>query len=241
MSVGAYCFVTEDWRTRDYPLDLWLSWHLEQFDEVAVIKYGDFPLPVDSPKLRMKSIDLNPMYEQYFKFYTIGKTEAQKLLDTEWKILLDIDEFVYPVSTNNMHPSLAYPLNYHNMYGSLEYEMAPSTAFPQQQFRIHYGDREILGDGANVAGPWSQRGVDVWHTGACRNPDALSVKWRAQIQREIAMDYTVHSDRLKFLDGPFPYGRYREIWQDAKLVKCNMDTIPEILFKNRERFDWWKP
>ena len=242
MSVGCYAFVTHDWDARSYPLDLWLSWSLRQFDQVAVVKYGDFPLPVVDPKLRTKSIDLNPTYERYFNFYTIGKSEAQVLLTTDWRVLLDIDEFMYRPYTGNLDPKVTYPLRYHNLFGSLEFEMAPSIPFPAQQFRVHFGRRQVLGDGANVEGPWAAApSFDVWHTGACRDPLSLSAKWKVQIEREVSMGYTAHTDRLRFLNGAFPYKRYPEIWPGAKLVKTNTDAVPEILLNNQERFEWWKP
>jgi hypothetical protein len=243
VTVGAYAFVTADWRELDYPLDLWLEWHLPVLDRVALVTYGEFDVPHSGDsRLIVSAMEINPVYGRYFNFYTIGKTQAQHLLDTDWKILLDIDEFIYRPNTDGLDPARTYGFRYHNLYGSIEYEMAPSVPFPAYQFRVHHGNRELLGDGANGQGPWADDiFFDVWHTGACRNPQALSVKWKAQIKREMAMGYGAHEGRLQYLDGPFPYEKYAEIWPGASIIRTNRYSMPEILVRHRERFNWWRP
>lgn len=249
MSLGAYAFVQTDWRRFDYPLDLWVEWHAKIFDRVVLVTYADDPrrwnvqdmgLPDHGDKVLVKAIRLNPLHERYWSFYVIGKAEAQRLLDTEWKMLLDVDEFVYRPHTGNLDPTLAYAVRYHNLYGSLEAELP--AAFPVMQFRLHRGPRDILGDGANVEQPWAAGpAFDCWHTGAARDPAALAAKWKVQIDRELAMGWQANAGRQKWHDAPFEYGRYAEVWPGSRLVRSNLYAMPEILLKNRERFTWWTP
>lgn len=241
MQIGVYAFCTGDWRQMDYPLDLWLTWHLRIMDSVALATYGDVHLPAgDHAKLKVVNIYLNPMHDTDWNFYTEGKTEAQKLLDTEWKILLDIDEFMYRPAVGTLHPGYAYGLRYHNFYGSIEHEIA-GGAIPSVQYRVHHGNRAILGDGANVAQPFdTARSFDVWHTNMCRNPSALAVKWKAQIEREIVTGYNLNAGRLPLLGSAFDYGLYAKAFPGASLHRTNIYTVPDILLENRSRFEWWR-
>jgi len=152
-TVGAYAFVTSDWKEKDYPLDLWLEHHLKLFDQVALVTYGKVDI-APHPKLKTKTI--SPVSESRFSFYIDGKSEAQKLLDTDWKVLLDIDEFMgEKIDVSKLNKKLAYALRYRNLYGNVFTEI--ENEFSKYQYRVHFSNRAILGDGANVAGPLASR------------------------------------------------------------------------------------
>ena len=241
MTVGCYAFVTRDYRELGYPLDLWLKWHLRVMDEVALVTYGTIYLPIGGhPKLRTASVD--PPSPETNEFYLKGKSAAQDLLTTDYKVLLDCDEFIYRPDTSTLLPSFAYGLRYHNFYGSLEYTIVAKKGIPPVQYRIHKGFRQIIGDGGNVAPPFdTSKTFDVWHTNMCRDPAALSAKWKTQIEREIRMGYTADADRLPLLDGVFDYSRYADAFPGAEMHRVNLYSLPDILLQNRERFSWWKP
>jgi len=151
VSVGAYTFVTSDWKEKDYPFDIWLEHALEIFDQVAVVTYGDLGL-VSKGNLLVKCMPSVP--QSIFEFYVKGKEAAQKLLTTKWKVLLDIDEFLpRRIDTRDLDERYAYPLKYHHLYGNLQTEIVSKRSV-RYQFRIHTGHRAVLGDGANVGPPY---------------------------------------------------------------------------------------
>lgn len=156
--IGAYAFITKDWRENDYPLDLWLEHHLKLFDQIAIVTYGKVYIPEKfrrNKKLIMKKMGL--ISEKTFSFYIVGKSEAQRLLTTEWKVMLDVDEFISKrIDVDSFDKKYAYALKYHNLYGNVRTEMIENP-FALYQVRIHYGNRKILGDGANVEPPYAAR------------------------------------------------------------------------------------
>ena len=231
-----YSFITPNFRESDYPLDLWLRYNVNIFDEVAVIKYGDFDLPFEDRKIVSESVSA-PENDSW-EFYRKGKKRAQELLKTDWKVLLDIDEFVDKRIRFELDESLAYPLTYRHLFGNLYTEIRDNR-FPRTAPRLHYGNREIMGDGGSVSGPRSKRPVACfWHTGAARNPVALSRKWAIQIEREKKEGYMKNEERLKFLEQPFDYSNYKTVWPNSYLVRVDRNEIPDILRENESRFAW---
>lgn len=243
VSIGIYAFVTSNWKELDYPLDLWLQWHRTQFDEISLITYGKIELP-DYDKTIVKVEELNDFpTEKTFDFYVIGKMRAQKNLTTDWKILLDIDEFMFRPDLKSANKIYAYPLKYHNLYGSLEYEIKRKPYFANKQYRIHCDERIVTGDGANVSSPYKNSiAPNVWHLGAARNPVALRRKWIAQIRREFNEGYYVNTSRFEDIyKNGFDYEKYKDYIPDALLKKSNLHAMPSILLENADRFSWWKP
>jgi hypothetical protein len=150
-SIGAYAFVTEDWKEKDYPFDIWLGHSLELFDQVAIVSYGDVLVPTHSRLILRRTAPVN---ESSFEFYVRGKEDAQRLLTTHWKVLLDIDEFLKErIDTSELDERYAYPLRYHNLYGNLFTEIIYENSL-RYQFRIHTGFRPMIGDGGNVKPPY---------------------------------------------------------------------------------------
>jgi len=93
VSIGAAAFITSDWREKGYPLDLWLAHHSSILDQVSVVTYGDFPLPFEAGNVKVTRAPAR-IPRDSMGFFTLGKQLALDALGTDWKILLDIDEFL---------------------------------------------------------------------------------------------------------------------------------------------------
>ena len=153
-TIGAYAFVTEDYKHKDYPLDLWIQWSVKLFDQVALVTYGT----IDLPSYRnLVTEALPPIEKDTFAFYTIGKNRAQHLLQTDWKVLLDIDEFPSTrIDTSSLDKRMIYATRIHHLYGNANTEILDS-GLPSFMYRIHYGNKDILGDGYAVRGAQAGR------------------------------------------------------------------------------------
>ena len=147
--IGAYAFVTSDYKQKGYPFDLWVKWNSKFFDKLAVISYGELKIPhYDNVLIKT----MPPPQEVNWKFYTDGEQNAQELLDTEWKAMLGIDEFVNRrIITESLDKSKVYALRFHHLYGNPVTEIV--GAFPEYYFRVHTGIRRVLNDGGSVSGP----------------------------------------------------------------------------------------
>ena len=238
LSVGVYSFVSE-WKKFDYPLDLWLKYNSEIFDEVALITYGKEEIPYKAKNIIIEEVE--PPKKDDFNFYRFGKKKAQDLLNTDWKILLDTDEFIKEIpNLENLNKKLTYILKYRHLYGNLYTEIKGNKEFAYTSPRVHFGKRNIIGDGA-VDGPYSIKIVgEFYHTNAVRNPTALSLKWKEQIQREINEKRFRTAKRLKYLEDTFDYSKYKEYWPGSYLIEIDKQKIPKILIENSSRFSWYK-
>jgi len=238
-TTGVYAFASLDWKLLDYPLDLWLKYNSEIFDEVALITYGQVEIPYKAKNIIIEEVE--PPKKDDFNFYRFGKKKAQDLLNTDWKILLDIDEFIGKIpNLEGLDKKLTYRLKYRNLYANLYTEIKNNKEFAYYSPRVHFGKRNIVGDGA-VDGPYSIKCVgEFYHTNAVRNPTALSIKWKEQIEREINEKYDETSKRLKYLEVPFDYSKYKEIWPGSYLIEIDKQKIPNILIENSSRFSWYK-
>ena len=244
-SVGAYAFVTKDWKELEYPLDLWLPWTASQFDQVSLVIYGD----VEVPKIKNDNIKITKINKfpsgKYFDFYLKGKTLAQEQLETDWKVLLDIDEFMFRPNLGTAISRYVYPLRYYNLYGSLEYRIKRKPYFATRQYRIHYGNKQITGDGANVFsshGRHDNIAPRVWHVNATRSLEVMQQKWVTQTRRELNEGYYANLGRLKIMtSNGFKYENYKKLFPGARLSKMSLKTMPKILLENKERFNRWKP
>lgn len=266
--IGAYAFASEEWKEFDYPLDLWLEWNSRHFDKIALATYGKLDIDVP-PNVIVKEIPFKPDRTTE-KFYNRGKAFAQNLLDTDWKVILDIDEFVSKrIDISSLDPKKAYAISVRQLYGNLETEMI--GAFPSFFFRIHHGDRIVDNDGGNVVKPYAAKFIfrnfshdvirkvfgkghylpyyipysdpifEVWHTGAVRRPEVMAKKWKIQTTLAINSHAGIgneYRDFLQHLQDSFDYKNYKKIWPSGVLRKVDLDTLPEILKHNYERFDF---
>lgn len=210
--IGAYAFTLEDWRELDYPLDLWLEWNSRHFDKLALVVYGklDINAPANVIISEIPSRPDGATDELSVK----GKTLAQHLLNTEWKVMLDIDEFIpKKIDISKLDTKRAYAISERDFFGNLETEIL--NAFPKFYFRIHHGNREVDKNGAGVTPPYAARFIlknfiydasnrifkrgefrpyydpssdktlEVWHTSTVRRPEVMSKKWRIHINRAL--------------------------------------------------------
>jgi hypothetical protein len=257
---GAYAFVTKDWREKDYPVDLWLEWHSYLFDEICLVTYGDAEL---KSYKNTKIIEVPEKASFDFSFYREAEKIAQNGLNTKWKVLLDVDEFLpHRIDTSVLDPKKTYSIKLRNLYGNLETEIR--GFFPEYFWVIHTGNKKILGDGGTVAGPYSAKillfnavkfgmwkylkigqhvsplspiiSFEVFHTGTLRKPDAMSKKWKFQTEIEISEGYKENANRLALLNEPFNYHNFRKISEKNYLVKIDVKSVPSILTAHRERF-----
>jgi len=241
-------------------------------------------------KIKITSVKAYPNRAK-FNFYVYGKTIAQKKLQTDWKVLLDIDEFlVTELKTETLDKRLAYPLIFHNLYKSLEYELVPIhltekimnfvyTDKLKYYFneRIHFGNRIILGDGASVSPPYyvnrslftksmfyllknnkyfsnfvqnyiinmdmpkrTGNSFHIIHTTFLRPLAILRRKLIEQIQREINEKVYYQQYLLELLkkqDIKELYKNYKLLFPKTKLIKIDKGIIPNILLKNKKRFE----
>jgi len=294
-TIGAYAFVTKDWRKLHYPLDLWLEHHLNIFDQISLCVYGDATIvPTryrNNRKIKITSVKVYPNRAK-FNFYAYGKTIAQRKLQTDWKVLLDIDEFlVTEIKIETLDKRLAYPLIFHNLYKSLEYELVPiglmkkimnfvytdKLIYNFTSERVHFGNRIILGDGANVSLPYyvnrslftksmfyllknnkhfsnfiqsytintnipkrTGNSFHIIHTTFLRPLAILRRKLIEQIQREINEKVYYQQYLLELLkkqDIKELYKNYKLLFPKTKLIKIDKGIIPNILLKNKKRFE----
>ncbi len=237
-TIGVYAFVTSNWKELDYPLDLWIRHNSQLFDEVALVTYGKVKeIPYETNNLIIKEIE--PPDKVRYDFYTTGKKKAQDLLNTDWKILLDVDEFLTRTpKVENLNKELTYKLNYIHAYGNIYSIIKCNKEFAYTVPRVHFGERNVVGDG-QVDGPYSLRVIgEFYHVNCVRNPLALSIKWKEQIKREMNEKEYKDSKRIKFLINKFDYSRYKEIWPGSFLVQIKRNRIPDIILENEKRFSW---
>lgn len=128
-------------------------------------------------------------------------------------VYLPTDEFIKErIKPEGLNKRLAYPVKRIDLFGNVY--TAILHAFIRYQYRIHYGDRKLIGDGS-LAPPFSGKisldGIrylitdyvmhkpsfreepifitdffpgTIYHTNALRSPDKMSKKWYLQFERE---------------------------------------------------------
>lgn len=126
MSIGAYTFLTQNWRQLEYPADLWIQHNSKCFDELALFTYGKINLGKDLPE-NVKIVEgpkLDTSDFSGFRFYTYAKTKAMEALTTKWKVILESDEFITKrIDTSNFNRFFSYPLGFIQLYGNISTEI----------------------------------------------------------------------------------------------------------------------
>lgn len=238
MSIGVYTYITADWRGLDFPLDLWLEYHSKIFDEVGIVKYGEFRLPYSADNIVSKVIPV-PEFKD-LQWGTVGRIAAEKLIHTDWKVSLDVDEFVNPIDVSHLDRNYVYPLRYYHYWGSLDWIII-DNGFPMNQYRIFSGKHEVDMFNANLIGEYaSDTVIPVYHTNACRKPQALNDKWVKETEREMHTNIMVNTPRLQFLNSDV-YANYKQMFPHSRLIKTNWINTPVILKENAHRFNHWHP
>ncbi|SIM61151.1 hypothetical protein [Cuniculiplasma divulgatum] len=221
MTIGAYAFTINDWKELGYPVDLWLEWNSKYFDQLALVIYGEMEIDPPSNVTIIKEPSIPDRTNE--DFFLRGKEKAQKLLNTDWKVMLDTDEFVPKrIDTTNLDRKKAYAISERDFFGNLETEIV--NVFPKFYYRIHYGNRPIGRAGAaGVTPPYAanfvfgnfvndvlrkifkkrefkpyydpstNKNFEVWHTSTVRKPDAMAKKWRIHINAAINSDPSLGS------------------------------------------------
>lgn len=212
MRIGSYTFLSKQWKDLEYPVDLYIKWNSRHFDEMSIYTYGKVELPDNIPS-NVKIIEGVDPNDDGFNFYTFGLYKAMHSLETEWKVYLPTDEFIKErIKTENLNKRLAYPVKRIDLYGNIFTQIL--HAFIKYDYKIHYGNRKLLGDGT-VSPPYSGSihldGIrylltdyvrrkpsyreepiftadympgTIYHTNALRSPEKMSKKWFLQFTRE---------------------------------------------------------
>ena len=162
-TIGVYTFVTKNWEELDLPLDLWVEWHLKFFDQIAICTYGNGKF-LDKYRKNKKIIikQINIKIPKTLDFFTIPETIAMHALTTDWKVILDVDQFLNEkIDISRLDKNYAYPIICHDLYGNLytehigKFSLFHTLMYGKKdiQYRIHYKNRKLLGDGAWVEIP----------------------------------------------------------------------------------------
>ena len=224
-TIGAYAFITPDWKERYYPLDLWLEHHLPLFDQIALVKYPmpgeDFILPIESEKLRVGLLEQGSR-EDFVNWCCSPKRLAMNMLDTEWKFLLEVDEFIHgrPDPAPDAH---AYHCNIRNFLGNVNTQVirAGQNGFVCEGNllwkKFHRGNQSIYGDGCAEQGA-AQGVIDVFHTTLLR--PLVHIGWEG-----IGMNYD----------------NWRHFWHSAELQHISDESLPATLVKYKEKFHFGDP
>ncbi len=232
MTVGVYAFVTPDYEKRGYPLALWLKHNLPLFDQIALAKYDfDFPLPVHDEKIT--TVVVTSPGRATFDFFRVGKRQAMRILRTDWKVLLDIDEFLWPVPAfDELDGTKTYRLQCRALWGNIRTEIV-EYGLAHASPRVHLGDVPIVRDGE--AG--GKRGAIIgqfWHTSGLVSQEKLFAKW-AEIQRDFGSERLVKYGA--FPVGEFSYENYKRAFGNAYLRTVEKSALPEVIRENYHGFD----
>lgn len=224
-TIGAYAFVTHEWEYSDYPLDLWLEYHLQLFDYISIVTYGEFDLPIKDPRLLVRSIP-EPCSRQTEsnRWNCIGKQLAQELLPTDWKFLLDIDEFIkdrpIPNETANAHT-----VNVRNLFGNVNHQLIGANVASDGLLpwnKLHKGNCTVVDDGQAPKNPCSGDPIEIFHTTLLRRPLHVAARVSWNIAKYGGFDYSV----------------WREFWPNAQLIRVYDHELPEVLVQNKKRFHY---
>ena len=136
MSIGAYTFATDNWKEMQYPIDLWLSHNSQFFDELSVVYIGNRDKFLSHVPDNVTVSFVDKFDYDGWELYTKYKQLAQNSLNTEWKVLLDSDEFIDGrIQTDNLDKNYIYALGYHHLYGNPNQEIL--NAYPPYYWRVH--------------------------------------------------------------------------------------------------------
>ena len=263
MSVGAYAFATKDWKELEYPLDLWVRHNAQYFDKISLgIEFGteiDFELPSN---VRLTTIG-HQEYVNDWLFYTENKAIAMNNLDADWKMMLDIDEFVNSrVDETKLDKRYVYGTKNHHLFGNIRTEIL--YIYPDYYWRLHYGNHTVLNDGGSVDGKRKRilrdtndifnrpvmrtlkyegirrlltkpsNAVEIWHTNTVRSPKVLYNKWLEQSKKDPRRpDLNVYHLNKDVYESDNPYQLLYDNWQVAKIKKT---VPPKIILGNANRF-----
>lgn len=182
---------------------------------MSIYTYGTIDFGIETPSnIKIIEGDVSENSLDNFNFYLHGSTSAMKNLRTDWKVLLNSDEFIRSgIGTSPFSRFLAYTLGLTQLYGNINTEI--KGAFMEYDYRINYGNKRHAGDGGiippysgkiNLNGVsnliqrkifrtdleefkpiWTTTRIENWsyHTNCLRSPQIMSAKWYAQVKREI--------------------------------------------------------
>ncbi len=223
MTIGVAAFVTSDWREQGYPLDLWLLHHAQVMDQISLVTYGEFELPFNHKNIKVTRLHNPPAYNTA-KFWLMGKQVAFDSLETDWKVLLDIDEFLAAKpDISGLDKGCIYPLVLHNLWGGIDKEVVRLERFwfygdYVMIYRVAARAVKVLNDG-NAVGP-----VRYW-----KLPLALYARTSVQFLTDVMASRV---KKVSLPNGPFyalvsmskvgrPFRAF-DVWHTTFLIPLNM-------------------
>lgn len=158
MSIGVYAFTADDWKEYQYPLDLWIRHNERIFDQVCIGIFSKKLNVKHGKKTKFVYVDRSKIDTKTYDFYKAPLVIAQKGLETDWKAMIQIDEFLkHRIDTSKLNERYAYAIKRRELYGNAFTEITADNSFPEYGYRIHHGNRAILGDVNNVAPPYAAK------------------------------------------------------------------------------------
>ncbi|MEM3265327.1 MAG: hypothetical protein QXH07_05170 [Thermoplasmata archaeon] len=239
MKIGVYAFTFDDWKEKDYPLDLWIEWNCKLFDEVSLFYIGNKTKVLENINVQkynnltingINGIKSNIVDIYGNKMYAYFKELAQNFLFTDWKFLLDIDEFVVSrptIDLNNIND--VYGIYVHLPFGDINHEISPLGDSPAKignvnLSRLAYGMSKVIGDGAMIDKNINTNApIHIYHTTLLRNGVELANRtwlWK----KNIVVDPN----------------KYKEYWANMELLYVDDEKLPDILRNNKQRFQYFK-
>lgn len=236
-----FAFTTDNWREQQYPLDLWIEDCVGKFDQVSLYYIGDRKKIFEGIRTDYSNLVLRGIGEPDIEaaphssdFCLEYKKRAASFLQTDWIMMLDIDEFV------NTMPSLKY-LNHaaaiqifiHVLIGDIYHEIDPygSNKDPDGNVITNVGAvrwPRLARQGTEI-GDWGFRNclmaphpvIDVYHTTLLRNPKEVTQRtwlWKRNVQ--------------------FNPRRIKEFWPGVNMLPTNNEKLPRILVAHSDRFNF---
>lgn len=262
-TIGAYGYTKDDWKEKGYPLDLWIENNLRLFNQVSLVTYGHIKIP-SKPNRKLKITELPISYGDRIDFDWIGKTIAQINLDTDWKVMSDIDEILGDrIDVTKLNKEFIYSLRIRNLYGNINTELIAQTSLFSvgpiaHRYAIHFGEKPIsYPAAAGVLGRYQARirPLRLFEYGVhklfktknrpyFRTPLTTFDVWHTSLLRTKQQLFLKQMDHARIRkargweppQGEFDFYSYGRLCKGSFLRKVTDGDLPKILLKNRDRF-----
>ncbi|MDE1854714.1 MAG: hypothetical protein KGH57_00100 [Candidatus Micrarchaeota archaeon] len=184
----------KNWRGNDFPVDLWVKHSEKLFDEISIATHCDRFDFKYGKNVRITHIEDDPNVHGTYRYYVDPLMVAQKELNTDWKVLMPVDEFLTKrINPEELDKRYAYAAKIRQFYGNLETELT-TTGFPVYQWRIHYGNRRVIKDGGDVEPPYFAKMSPARLAGlAVEEVQRLMFNAAPKVKKVAAKKYVVHT------------------------------------------------
>lgn len=132
-TIGVFSYIDENWKAKGYPLDLWLEYATENFDQVALYYMGDWEnsseeIEIDYPNLKFSWMPefgvLDYAESRGEPWEVVCMSFAETLLETQWRLFLHPDEFLLTSSIPDLQgETSAFRAEFHQLAGDMAHEI----------------------------------------------------------------------------------------------------------------------